>query len=436
MEAVSQPPAGGRGVPPAGDPRVPPRDRLRARLEPRRPTGVRSAHWVRWLALVALFALLALLYANLIYLSMLDHGHSWWRLVLWQLTNWLAWAALTPVVLSLRRKVPVEPRWRGWPAVAFHGVAGVAVSLVHLAPLALATVHLQPYDGMTPGGTFAETYQASLGSWFRLDVAIYWAILAAATAWEALRRSRERERRATELEGMLARARLDLLRLQLEPHFLFNTLHAATGLVREGRGDAAITVLVRLGDLLREVLQRSGEQTLPLGEELALLDGYLEIQQTRFPDLRVERRLDPASLSAHVPSFVLQPLLENAVEHGVARTGGERWVRLESRLDDGRLEVTVENPAACDRAGWDGAGLGLANCRRRLEALYGTAAEIRLEHLDSGTVRATLSLPAHRPSRPGATATPAEDGGRGKRSCETLRSGLGSSRFEAVEPPR
>ena len=440
MEAVSQAPAGGRDDPSGGELRAHFRTRwrhrrARNRLDARVPARSRAGTRAPWLGLVIFYTLLAVLYANVIYVSMLDHDHSWWRLVLWQLANWLAWAGLTPAVLALSRKVPIEPRWRRWGAVAFHGVAGVAVSLVHLVPLALATVHLQPYDSMTPDLPFAETYRASLGSWFRLDVAIYWAILAAATAWEAFRRSRERERRATELEGMLARARLDLLRLQLEPHFLFNTLHTATGLVREGRGDVAVIILVRLGDLLREVLQRSGEQTVSLAEELALLDGYLEIQQARFPDLRVERRFDPASLRVHVPSFILQPLLENAVEHGVAGAGDERWVRLASRLDGGRLEVTVENAADSDRTGRDGAGLGLTNCRRRLEALYGAAGGIRLEHLDSGTVRATLRLPAHDPSRPDAAAGPAEGGREGAESGEAPRSGARTTRPAALEPP-
>lgn len=355
--------------------------------------------WARGAAFVAFWALWGLLYANVIYLSMLDHGHSWWRLVLWQLVNWLTWAALTPVVLALRRRVPLEFQWRSWTSFAFHAAAGIAVSLLHLLPLAVATAALRPYDHMEPELPLLATYKASLGSWFRLDMVVYWAILAVATAWDAFRRARERERRAAELEGRLAGARLEVLRLQLEPHFLFNTLHTATSLVRQGAGDDAVRVLVRLGDLLREILERSGDQTVPLGDELALLDGYLEIQQVRFPELRVERRLDPTSLDAPVPSFILQPLVENAVEHGAAAAGGRRWVRLESRRADGCLEVTVENPAA-HRAGRPGTGLGLDNCRRRLEALYGDAGQLRLEtleHPDGGTVRATLRVPVAGP---------------------------------------
>lgn len=350
----------------------------------------------RWPAVLAFWVLFGLLYSNLIYLSMMGHGHSWLRLMLWQQCNWLAWAALTPVVLALWRLAPVEPSWRSWRTVLLHVPFSVAVSLVHLVPLAFATSRIWPYRPVTDAVTFAEAYRASLGSWFRLDMAVYWAIVAAVSAGHSFRRMERRELRASQLEASLARAELEALKLRLQPHFLFNTLHTATGLVRRGDTETAVATLVGLSDLLRYVLEHAHDQEVALREELDFGRRYLEVQQARFSGrIGVTWDVAPETRSALVPSLFLQPLLENAIEHGLAGEDGTGRVLLGARREYRFLVVTVENPVAeaAGGASGPGFGVGLASTRARLRDLYGDGGALRLEEPRPGVFRAVVRVP-------------------------------------------
>lgn len=350
----------------------------------------------RWAAVLALWVLFGLLYSNLIYLSMMGHGHSWLRLVLWQQCNWLAWAALTPVVLTLWRLAPVEPAWRSWRTVLLHVPFSVAVSLVHLVPLALATSRIWPYRPRVEPVTFAEAYRASLGSWFRLDMTVYWAIVAAISAWHVYRRMERREARASQLEASLARAELEALKLRLQPHFLFNALHAATGLVRRGETETAVAVLVGLSDLLRYVLEHAHDQEVALREELELGRKYLDVQQVRFGSrIDLSWDVEPETRGVLVPSLFLQPLLENAVEHGLSGEEGAGRMALQARREDGFLVVTVENTVTDGAGDAPGAGLGvgLVTTRARLRELYGDDGSLVAEEPEPGRFRAELRVP-------------------------------------------
>jgi LytS/YehU family sensor histidine kinase len=217
---------------------------------------------------------------------------------------------------------------------------------------------------------------------------------------EYYRRFRERELRASQLETRLAAARLEALRAQLQPHFLFNTLHAISALMNRDV-EAAERMLARLSDLLRLTLDSAGEPMVPLKRELEFLAGYLEIEQTRFADrLTVQMNVEPDALDAPVPSLLLQPLVENAVRHGIAPRATPGRIEIRARRADGALHIEIEdNGRGLPREMRE--GLGLSNTRARLEQLYGPAHrfELRAAKGDGSGTLVQLVLPMQSENR-------------------------------------
>lgn len=213
------------------------------------------------------------------------------------------------------------------------------------------------------------------------------------TAREALRES---ERRAAELRVQLADASLRALKLQLRPHFLFNILNTVAMMIRSGETAGAQRVVTLLGDMFRRFLEFEGEDTLPLSQELDFLDLYLELEQFRFEGrMELHRRIDADTLSLPVPTLILQPIVENAVKHGVARIPGRCRIDLTARREDGVLVIEVVNDAHVNGAltGKPGHGIGVSNTRSRLRETYGGRGSFEL-FPDGGRVRAVLRLPA------------------------------------------
>jgi len=374
---------------------------------------------------------LALLQAAMVYTGVrqeggLPPGATFGTFARWQLLSWSGWALLAPLVLALGTRLrPERPaRW-----LALHLPCALAASALSNLAGALATRLVHPWGPEMAREPFAPAYLGRWTSTLHLDLILYFAILGAGYAVDYYRRFRERELRAAQLESRLAQARLETLRLQLQPHFLFNTLHAVGGLIRQGESEAAIETLTRLSDLLRVTLAGEGRPLVPLGEELAHTDLYLEIQRIRFADrLSIEREVEPGTEAIPVPAFILQPLVENAIRHGIARKAGAGRLRLTARREGERLRLEVrddgvgiaaEEPAASGaRAGvpsgsanepgaaarFAGVGLpgvGLANTRERLVQLYGDRASFELLPDPEGGTVARLLLPL-------AEATPAE----------------------------
>jgi two-component system, LytTR family, sensor kinase len=217
-------------------------------------------------------------------------------------------------------------------------------------------------------------------------------------------RSRAREREAAELAAELAKAQLSALRMQLHPHFLFNALHTITVLVGEEERETAMQLLVRLGGVLRAVVRGDPAREVPLSEEVALIGEYLDIEQVRFADrLRVEWDLDAAALDCLVPVFVLQPLVENALRHGVGRAPAGGVLRISAKVDGTALELGVyddgpRGAAATHGAGEEaGQGIGLSNTRARLARLYGPDATLVLQQTEGeGGMYARIRIPAPR----------------------------------------
>jgi LytS/YehU family sensor histidine kinase len=196
----------------------------------------------------------------------------------------------------------------------------------------------------------------------------------------------------------MTEARLNALRMELHPHFLFNTLNAISGLVRRREIDAAVRMLARLGELLRVTLERGSVQQVPLERELSFLRLYLEIERIRFHDrLGVDFEVDPEVLDALVPTLILQPLVENAVRHGVARLSGPGRVGVRAARQDGKLILQVADTGAGFQAGNGGTrlGVGLSNTRARLEQLYGADAAMMLDNGPAGGALVTVTLPYH-----------------------------------------
>jgi len=230
----------------------------------------------------------------------------------------------------------------------------------------------------------------------KFNIPIYWIIVSLVHTLSFYRRSEERERKATELEARLADAKLQTLRMQLHPHFLFNTLNAIATLVHKDPR-AADEMITNLSELLRATLDTSAQE-IPLRQELEFLSRYLEIQQVRFGErLRVEKEIDAASLDALVPTLIFQPLVENAIRHGIEPNPAAGKLTLRARLNEqGALQLTVRNSGGGlktqDKAS---TGIGLANTRGRLQELYGNRARLTLNTDAAGGFAAEMEIPFH-----------------------------------------
>jgi LytS/YehU family sensor histidine kinase len=205
-----------------------------------------------------------------------------------------------------------------------------------------------------------------------------------------------REAESARLSEQLVIAQLHALRQQIEPHFLFNTLNSVAGLVREGRNDSAVVMIAELSDLLRRMLDDSRRQHVTLQEEMEFARKYLDIQKVRFTD-RLQICVDvPGELDrAQVPSLILQPMVENAIKHGIAKRAQGGTIRIAASHRNGMLTLSVGNDGPSLPANWDATrlGIGISNVRARLQTLYGDACDIRLRNRDAGGVEVSVSLP-------------------------------------------
>jgi signal transduction histidine kinase len=316
----------------------------------------------------------------------------WTTALALQLPIAAAWTAATPGILWLGRRFPlVASAWRR------NLLVHLAISLSFVFALDLTTVWytslvLPPRPGATPLLHSAIRYFVI---WVFSDGLLYWSILAVSYAAEHYRRFREREVRAYQLETQLARAELQALKSQLQPHFLFNALHTIGSLVRTGERDNAVKVTADLGDLLRRMLEGAAQQEVPLRQELDFITSYLAVEQMRFRDrLLVNFEIDPEVGDARVPHLVLQPLVENAIRHGIAPHLFAGKVSVTARRRGTRLELIVrdDGPGVGDG---DGArpGIGLSNTRARLGRMYGPDWSLTVDNLPEGGLQARIELP-------------------------------------------
>jgi hypothetical protein len=310
------------------------------------------------------------------------------------LLEWGPWALLLPLVRRLARFVPFERRRRA-RALVVHAGAAVLTSLVALVLLALASSALREwrFGRGDLGAELAASFLFKLNTGFL----VYWAALCAFLAWDNARRTEAEGLRRAEADRAALAARLAALQAQLAPHFLFNALNTIAASVHDDP-DAAERMLARLGELLRTVVERgaAGEQTL--ADELAFLDGYLELQKERFGErLRVEREIESEVLRERVPSFLLLPLVENALVHGIGARPGPARLRLAARRLDGRIEVVVEDDGPgfrVDPKGLARRGFGLQSVRERLRLVHGEHGSFELGPAAAGGAAIRLAFPA------------------------------------------
>ncbi len=312
----------------------------------------------RWLLVLAFWTLLALFFASQTGMTYLyGQGSAPWSFIVkLALSEWYIWAALSPVVVWLARRFPFE-RGRRLRALAVH--LPVCLMLVTLKIVAEDAIR-QNLFGLDKMNPIAKLHFSFL---------TYWAIVGVTHAFAYYRRYREQELTASQLETQLAHAQLQALQMQLQPHFLFNTLHAISTLMHRDL-EAADRMIARLSELLRLALDHSGVQQVPLRQELEFLEKYLEIEQTRFQDrLTVKMEIDPAALDALVPNLILQPLVENAVRHGIAPRPEPGTIEIRARPVGGTLQIEIINSGG-GRAAEIQEGVGLRNTRERMAKLY------------------------------------------------------------------
>lgn len=344
------------------------------------------------LAILAAWTLVAMLFAAQAWFAAQVRSEpiAWARASGIWLVWAMVWAALTPIALRLESRFPLR-RPHLLVALAVHGLASAGCALLNLALFALAA----PVIGATQvEPTWLGTFSRLLGTTFLLNLPVYWLIVVAAHVERLARSAREKDRRELRLEAQLADARLQTLRTQLQPHFLFNALNTVSVLMHEDV-DAADRVLLQLSALLRRSLDSTEAHEVTLGEEIAFLERYLEIERARMGE-RFSYRIGVADevLQARVPNLILHPLVENALRHGLAARGGPGHVEITAEREGDSLRLRVLD---------DGHGLpaestervGLANTRARLRLLYADRQHFEVRNSDGGGVIAEIELPWH-----------------------------------------
>jgi hypothetical protein len=351
----------------------------------------------QWLWIAAIWSGVGLFDATQTVFVMRSEGmhHAWGRLFITLPLSWLPWALATPLVLRLGRQFPLA-RWRHLSAWVAHLAAFVGIGLTFAAWGAAMEELLNPWAQGAGPGPFATLFVSKFYNGLLSFLVLYGFILAVGYVLDSRDRLAYQQTETARLNEQLSKAQLDALRKHIEPHFLFNTLNAIAGLVREKRNDAAVTMIAGLSDCLRRAMEDSNRQQVPLGEELEFVQKYLDIQKVRFAE-RLQLSVDvPAELfPAQVPSLILQPMVENAIKHGIAKRVQGGAIRIAGFRSNGKLTLSVYNDGPSLPVGWEKtqSGIGISNMRTRLRGLYGDTFEFSMRNQSPGGVEVTVSVP-------------------------------------------
>jgi signal transduction histidine kinase len=352
----------------------------------------------RWLCFVVFWILLSVVFGSQAYWS----GYAPWPAALWlEAAHWLSWGIVSPLVFWLcRRLYRGERTWTRY-------VIGLLLGAIVLFPLQPALTHLILFvkDGVQwllsiavdPPRSFLPELPVTAIKVAGFNLPIYAGLILGWHAMTYYSELRDRQVKAMELESLLHQAQLQTLRSQLNPHFLFNTLHSIAELVHTNPA-LAEQLILRLGELLRQVLRSSTEQEVALAEELDFIKGYVEIEQMRLGErLQVNWEIAPEALAVKVPSLILQPLIENAILHGVAATARPGVLAIRAGCDDRYLHLQVRDSGpGLPQGDKTQVGIGLSNTQTRLRRLYGSGQRFELLN-DNGLVvniQISLTLPA------------------------------------------
>jgi signal transduction histidine kinase len=351
---------------------------------------------VKWIGIWAVWTLFALFFASQFALQnqLSRNPVSFWRILSWQMVSGYVWFALSPLLLYLARKFPFEgEKWK--KSLLVHLIAGIVIALFQQVIDTFVLTRL----GYPPNRQFAnflEAYQFFVYINLHLSILIYWGVVGIKSAFSYYQKYRERELQTSQLEARLATSRLQVLKMQLHPHFLFNTLNAISELIHKD-ADAAEQMLGDLSDLLRMSFEKLEVQEVSLKQELEFLQKYLEIEQMRFQErLSIEMQIAPETLDASVPNMILQPLVENAIKHGLAPRASGGKIEIGAERINGHLHLTVSD---------DGIGVpfndfenvfegvGLSNTRKRLRHLYGESQKFNLKASNESGLKVDLTIP-------------------------------------------
>ena len=319
------------------------------------------------------------------------------KLLILNLALWYLPALMVPAIVWAARRFPLEAG-RRVRAIAVHSAGAVIFSFAHIIGLLGVRFLLWENGGKSPLATWEQYFQRRVFEQMDASLMVYAVIVGVSHAVAYYHELQERKLKAAQLETRLIEARLKTLEAELHPHFLFNTLHAISTLVHRDP-ESADRMISRLSDLLRITFDRSGEPKVSLKEEVEFLQKYLDIEQTRFQDrLTVSVHVEPEALDGEVPRMILQPLVENAIKHGIAgRSGGDN-IRITAGLDGERLWMQVRDNGAGLQVRTLKAlrtGIGLSNTRARLDCLYGR--HYRLEFSDKhGGLSVLIEIPFQR----------------------------------------
>jgi sensor histidine kinase YesM len=358
----------------------------------RSPVFDKIKEWTRiWAIGFVLWTVLAFLGAagTHVYTASVGGPESWAQLLAWYMTISAVWSVMTPPVYALSRRFMFErSNWK--VMLPLHIVASIVLTCI----AASIIVWLEPYVTWTPEAHVP--FFAHMLSRAFMDLQRYWYILLITQAIDYYGKYRERELQSSQLEAQLAHAQLEVLKIQLEPHFLFNTLNSIAALARND-GPAAEHMTLQLADLLRFSLDAMGVHEVPLSRELTILQKYIDIQQTRFQDrLQVEMDIAMNTLSALVPNMILQPLVENAIRHGIGPRRAPGVIRICTRqvFDELWMEIG-DNGVGLTRFGGmiPPEGVGLRNTRARLLQLYNHDHRLTLEDVPGGGCVVKIHIP-------------------------------------------
>jgi two-component sensor histidine kinase len=356
-------------------------------------TGTRPT---RWRPIAAIWLAGALFDASQDVFIMHAEGrhHSWLPLFATELLSWLPWALATPLLVRLARSHPMGRNFRV-RTVGVHFAAFAAVSAVAWTWSTVLQVLFNPWNNHN-WPTFVDTWITNFTYQILMFVIVYALILTVTYVADARESIARQLTETARLSEELSKAQLAALHRQMEPHFVYNTLNAIAGLVRAQRSDAAVSMIVGLSEFLRRSSEDSHRSQVALQEEVEYLQRYLDIQKVRFGErLRVSVDIPAELLGARVPSLLLQPLVENAIKHGIAKRVAGGSVRVGGARRDGKLYLNVYNDGPGLPADWQPAqgGVGLANLRTRLEILHGHDSELQLRRAGPGGVEVLVTLP-------------------------------------------
>lgn len=351
--------------------------------------------WIRYAVLVLGWLFLGLMLSLEVYFNnramARPGGIDFVELALPQFGRAVMWALMAPLILKMRAKLPLSRgRWCG--GVGFH----LAMSFTVMATYYLGRLlsYSLFWDDLVKG-FWSSAWHGFYGRNI-IDMAYYWAVLAFGYGLEIHQRYKNEEIKAAQLEARLVETELKALREQMRPHFLFNTLNTISVLVRENKNDEAVTLIARLSTLLRMSLDNTRVQEVTVRQELDFIERYVEIQKTRFSDrLSVSVAVDPAALEVRIPNLMLQPLVENAILHGIAPKAGPGHVAISGRVEAGRLilEVRDDGPGIDDGTRRAKEGVGLTNTRERLAKIYGAQGQLSLRSETGRGVSVQIILP-------------------------------------------